>query len=294
MILLQARLSGQKAFGANMLSARCRLCGGEKPRFIKKEKEWDVLECNVCKFVYVAPLPTEAFLYSHYQSYLPAKESDINQWRVMMSGVFRKSLNAIEARYGRQRGTLLDIGCGYGFFLEMAGQSGWDVHGLEPCAHARDYAVSKMLNVDSENLFVRAYKTETFDVVTLFYVLEHLPEPLRYLNEINRILKPGGLLLVRVPHTTPLVKVLKIFNIQNQLYDVPSHLSDFSPRTIALALEKTGFNDIHTFPGGATRPNPIFERITSIGSGIIADVLYNISGKWLLVPGISKTTIARK
>lgn len=272
----------------------CHICGGEEACLVKKEGAWDVVQCKSCSFVYVTPLPDEQFLYLHYQTYLPASDASIAQWRTMMIGIFQRSLSVIEAKHGPNKGTLLDIGCGYGFFLELAHKSGWRVYGVELCAHARTYAASKSLEVDSKDLFARAYEDKMFDVITLFYVLEHLPDPLRYLKEINRILKPGGLLLARVPHTTPLVKFLKIFGIPNRLYDVPSHLSDFSPCTITMALEKTGFNEIRTFPGGATRPHVISKRVISYCSGLLADVLYAISGKRLLVPGVSKTTIARK
>jgi SAM-dependent methyltransferase len=277
-----------------MSYAQCNICGSEEARLVKKEDAWDILECKNCSFVYVVPLPTDEFLHLHYQEYLSRESSHIVQWQTMMLNVFRKSLDAIEARCRRQRGVLLDIGCGYGFFLEMARQNGWRVYGLEPCAHARAYAAAKALEVDGCSFFDRAYKDEMFDVVTLFYVLEHLPRPLSYLKEINRILKPEGLLLVRVPHTTPLVKILKIFNIPNRLYDAPSHLSDFSPRTIAIALDKTGFGEIHTFPGGATRPHALGQRIISRSSGFLADILYTTSGRRLLLPGVSKTTIATK
>ncbi|MDP3696878.1 MAG: class I SAM-dependent methyltransferase [Candidatus Taylorbacteria bacterium] len=272
----------------------CFICGCGEARLIKKEGAWDVVQCKNCSFVYITPLPDEQFLHLHYQTYLPAGDAYIEQWREMMQDVFQRSLDAIEARHGLNRGTLLDIGCGYGFFLELARQKEWSVYGMEPCAHARAYAASKSLKIDSEDIFVRAYKDEMFDVITLFYVLEHLPNPIKYLKEINRILKPGGLLLVRVPHTTPIVKLLKILGIPNRLYDVPSHLSDFSPCTIALALEKTGFNEIQTFPGGATRPHALMKRIVSCSSGLLADALYALSGKKLLIPGVSKTTIARK
>jgi len=278
----------------NTRDVRCSICGEEKKRFIKNEGVWDVVQCKTCSFVYITPLPTEQFLDLHYQQYLPSDISHIGQWRVMMSDIFLRSLNIIEARHGSNKGKLLDIGCGYGFFLDLARQSGWSVYGIEPCAHARAYAASKSIKVDSDNLFVRAYKDEMFDVVTLFYVLEHLPDPLRYLKEVVRILKPGGLVLIRVPHTTPIVNFLKILRIPNKLYDVPSHLSDFSPHTLAYVLKKTGFNQIHTFPGGSTSPHAIGQRIVSYGSGLLADTLYTFSGKRLLLPGVSKTTIARK
>ncbi|OIO33032.1 MAG: hypothetical protein COX96_06730 [Candidatus Omnitrophica bacterium CG_4_10_14_0_2_um_filter_44_9] len=277
-----------------MTYEKCYICGSGEKSFIKKEGRWDIVECKVCSFVYITPLPDEQFLKLHYQQYLPADAVSIAQWRAMMAEIFRRSLNVIESESNYKRGTLLDIGCGYGFFLEKARQKGWRVFGIEPCDHAREYAKSKSLDIEEGNLFDRKYLDETFDVVTLFYVLEHLPEPLRYLKEVYRILKPGGLLLARVPHTTPIVKILRLFGIRNRLYDVPSHLSDFSPRTLARALEKTGFNDIHTFPGGATRPHPLGARMISYSSGLLADFLYIISGKRLLVPGVSKTTIARK
>lgn len=272
----------------------CYICGENEARLVKKEGSWDVVQCKNCSFVYVTPLPDEQFLYHYYQTYLPAGNVDIEQWRRMMLDVFRRSLDAIETWYGHNKGTLLDIGCGYGFFLDLARQRGWQVYGIEPCAHARAYAASKSIEVDSGDLFARAYRDETFDVVTLFYVLEHLPYPLKYLKEINRILKPGGFVLVRVPNTTPLVKFLKILGIPNKLYDTPSHLSDFSPRTITLALEKTGFKEIKTSPGGATKPYAFSKRVVSIFSGLLADVLYVLSGRRLLLPGVSKTTIARK
>lgn len=272
----------------------CVLCGEKEACFIKKEGAWDVVQCKNCSFVYVTPLPDEQFLHKHYQTYLPASDIFIDQWRAMMVDVFNRSLALIEKEYGSSKGSLLDVGCGYGFFLELALKKGWKVDGVEPCAHARAYAASRSLKIESGDLFARAYDDETFDVITLFYVLEHLRDPLKYLGEINRILKSGGLLLARVPNTTPLVKLLKVFNIPNKLYDVPSHLSDFSPRTIALALKKTGFDKIQTFPGGATRPYPIGSRIISQCSSFFADILYVISGNQLLLPGVSKTTIARK
>ena len=277
-----------------MSNFSCPLCGHQCSRLVTREKEWDVVECMSCAFVFVTPFPQEQFLNLHYQDYLPADEIGIDHWRMLMSEIFRKSLDIIEKESSKQNGALLDIGCGYGFFLESARQRGWRVSGIELCEHARNYAKSRSLKVEAANLFERKYDDTVFDVVTLFYVLEHLPDPLRYLREINRILKPGGLLLVRVPHTTPLVKTLKIFGIRNRLYDVPSHLSDFSPCTIKYALERTGFDNIHTFPGGYTRPFPIGERILACGSGLMAEFLYAISGKHFLLPGVSKTTIARK
>jgi len=273
----------------------CRLCGFENVKLVTREGEWCVLECAACGFVFVVPLPDDEYLKAHYQQYLPADEEKISRWRTLMVEISQRSLQAIE-KNGRppSEGKLLDVGCGYGFFLEKAREQGWHVHGVDPCEHARNYATKNGLEVDLGVLLEQRYSDSSFDVVTMFYVLEHLREPLSYLKEANRILKPGGLLLVRVPHTTPIVKLLKAFRIRNRLYDTPSHLSDFSPKTLSLTLRKAGFNGCVTFPGGSTRPYPFGECAVSVISGWLADVLYCISfGKWLL-PGVSKTTLTKK
>ena len=276
-------------------STQCRLCGDRKTLFLAAEGDWTVLECSVCGFVFVVPLPDEESLKAHYQQYLPADEEKIFQWRNLMEGISQRSLEAIEKDWPvPSNGRLLDVGCGYGFFLGKARERGWFVNGVEPCVHARDYALKTGLQVDLGGLPEQKYPDGSFDVVTMFYVLEHVREPLSYLKEAYRILKPGGLLLVRVPHTTPIVKFLKVFGIKNRLYDTPSHLSDFSPNTLTLALVKAGFDGGITFPGGATRPYPFGECLVSAASGWLADAMYWISfGKWLL-PGVSKSTLTKK
>lgn len=273
----------------------CRLCGAPALTEVTQEGPWHVLECRTCGFVFMVPLPDEAYLKNHYQQYLPADAVRIRQWRRLMVEISRRSLEAMDQRVPGVPGRrLLDVGCGYGFFLEKAREQGWDVQGVEPCAHAREYALKHGLEVDAGVLMEQHYLDAAFDAVTLFYVLEHVREPLVYLKEAYRILKPGGVLLVRVPHTTPIVKGLKLLRINNRLYDAPSHLNDFSPATLSLALSKAGFKDATTFPGGATRPHSWDERVVSVMSGGLADVLYGLSfGKWLL-PGVSKTTITIK
>ncbi len=277
-----------------MIRARCCICEGEKARLIKTENSWDIVQCEACGHVYLYPIPDEAFLKKHYQSYLSFGKDQIEQWRFMMSGIFARSLAIIGKFYNRQSGKLLDIGCGYGFFLEMAGEKGWDAYGLDLCQAAVGYANSRGLKAEGSGLFERAYKDEEFDVVTMFYVLEHLPNPARYLQEISRILKPKGILFLRVPHTTPLAKALGALSIPNKLYDAPSHLSDFSPETLKLILTKSGFCNIHTFIGGMTYPRPFYKMLISVISGCLAEFLYTVSFKKFLLPGVSKSTIARK
>jgi len=278
-----------------MLHINCQICEKDNSQAIKKEDAWNIVQCTNCGFVYVNPQPDENYLKQHYQNYLPTSQNRIENWNYMMSGVFRKSLDIInKSTYSTNPKKLLDIGCGYGFFLQMATERNWLASGIDLSKKATLYAKSKGLDVSNANLFEKNYRDKEFNVVTMFYVLEHLLDPVKYLQEVHRILKPHGLLLVRVPHTTPIAKILKIFNIPNKLYDAPSHLSDFSPRTIKQLLKKVRFKNIRTTIGGMTYPASLAERYSSCFFGTLATFLDKVTVGRYLLPGVSKTTIAKK
>jgi SAM-dependent methyltransferase len=133
-----------------------------------------------------------------------------------------------------------------------------------------------------------------FDVVTAFYVVEHLPDPITFLKECHRVLKPGGLLLLRYPHTTPIKNLLRLLGIENRLYDLPAHLSDFSPETIQRLLAKGGFDSCVHFIGGYTLPESLGKRVSSSFFGNLSEVLFHLSGKKFLLPGVSKTVLTFK
>lgn len=274
---------------------KCGSCGSQSNSLVTQEDEWKIVKCRVCGFVYVNPQPCEEFLKRHYQGYLPQTQIGIDAWGNMMSWVFDVSWRMLKKFCGSQRPVRsLDIGCGHGFFLQKAKREGWCASGIDLSEQAVRYAISKGLDASNSTLFEKKYKDGEFDVVTMFYVLEHVPDPASYLQEVYRILKPQGVLLLRVPDTTPIVKILKVFKIPNKLYDAPSHLSDFSSHTIKKMLIKTGFSEVRTVIGGMTFPAKIGECFISCVCGGVALLLEAITfGKYLL-PGVSKTTIARK
>jgi len=134
----------------------------------------------------------------------------------------------------------------------------------------------------------------SFDAVTAFYVVEHLPDPVIFLKECHRILKPGGLLLLRYPHTTPIKNLLRLLGIENRLYDLPAHLSDFSPKTLQRLLVRVGFDSCLHFIGGYTLPGRLGKRLCSSFFGNLSEGLFYLTGKKFLFPGVSKTVLAFK
>ena len=271
----------------------CPLCGGPESFPLRQEGSFQMVRCSSCQFIYLNPRPTSEFLLRFYQDYLPENGSSIKAWQRMMEPVFKKVANLIQ-QY-KEKGELLDVGSGFGFFLAEMKDKGWDVTGVEISQKAMDYARDVLgLTIHPGPLEKANFPDDYFDAVTGFYVIEHIPYPMVFLRECHRILKPGGLLLLRYPHTTPIKNLLQIFGIKNRLYDLPAHLSDFSPKMIQRCLERIGFGKCQHLIGGYTFPGDPGKRTASILFGSLSEALFYLSGKRFLLPGVSKTILAFK
>ncbi len=276
-----------------MQYVNCNLCGADETRVITTQNDYRVVQCSCCGLVYVNPRPTSEMLVKLYNDYHIRNGKDANTWERLMKKNFME-ISAMLNRLFPERGRILDIGCGYGYFIKMMGNARWAAVGIEPSSRTSGYAKDKGLTVIKTTIDDAEFPDESFDAVTAFYVLEHLFDPLSAVKKIFMLLKPGGVTVLRVPHTTPIVKFLAVLRIKNNLYDLPFHLYDFSPKTIRLLLEKAGFSSIRVIPGSSTLPNHYGERAISLVSGTLSQILFSMSNRKLLLPGTSKTIIASK
>ena len=252
-----------------------------------------MVRCLACGFIYQNPRPSEEERLNSYQQYLPQGAEEIEAWGRMMAPVFRKGADLIE-RY-IPRGRLLDVGTGYGFFPALMQLRGWNVTGLEVSPTGVHYGRKRWgLRMLPQPWERASLQEKEFDVVTAFYVIEHLPDPLAFLREVHRIVKPGGMILLRYPHTTPIKDILSCMRIKNHLYHLPFHLCDFSPMSMHRVLGKTGFTKIKTVVGGFTAPPNLKGQCAGIIFGNLAKMVYQLSRGKILLPGVSKTTFARK
>jgi SAM-dependent methyltransferase len=273
----------------------CILCSASEFIVTHQKNQWQYLCCQNCRLISIHPRPTAQVIMQCYRNYLPEKAMEIDKWKKLMQPVNHQSADLIEARAKHKKGKLIDIGCGYGFFLQEMNIRGWDVSGIEISQTGRRFAKENMgLKVFSKPLEHQSFSSHTFDVVTLFYVIEHVLDPLFTLKEINRILKPDGLVLIRWPHTTPIVKILGPLSQKLDLYHTPFHLYDFSPKTIESLLAQAGFTSIETMIVGHTGPSGRINRYSSMLFGRIGDALFSLSRGKILLPGVSKTTLAFK
>ena len=121
----------------------CILCKASNFHIVHRKDHWQYLRCRNCNLVSVHPRPTSHEVTKHYEDYLPSQPKEIEQWKSMMRVIIAKSANLIESRIKTEKGSILDIGCGYGFFLQEMKFRGWEVKGIEISEVGREYARDK-------------------------------------------------------------------------------------------------------------------------------------------------------
>ena len=234
------------------MQARCNLCGHKRFKVIERgESPFEVLECSNCALVFVHPHPETGALKGHYgESYY---SEWINQQKAKRIRMWESRLNRINKL--RPSGKLLDVGCGEGLFLRLAQDNGWQIRGTELSLYASKFASEALgTEIYCGQLHQASFADNSFDVVTMWHVLEHVEDPKSYLEEVHRVLKPNGLLVLSVPNVNDLVmqlayratrrRKLKLFSVN----DKEVHLYHFSAKTLRTYFDKTGFDCLRLSP----------------------------------------------
>lgn len=150
-----------------------------------------------------------------------------------------KLINSLQS----QKGELLDIGTGTGDFLMTAKNDGWKTTGIEPSRKAKEIASNKGVNfADSTNQL----QDHSFDVITMWHVLEHVPNLEEQISELKRLLKPNGNIIIAVPNFNSYDA--KHYGEFWAAYDVPRHLWHFSKTAIKLLFEKKQLQLVKVLP----------------------------------------------
>lgn len=238
----------------------CDLCGCDLPLVIyPSTRNWDdsvcldvfrssgdeklkdrLVRCKKCGFVYVSPRLKYDLVMRGYAN--AADEVFVSQSKGREK-TFRKSLNIIEAHRKNQRGRIFDVGTANGSFLKVAKDSGWEVAGCEPSRWMNSCCKEHYgIEVSPGTIFDAGHPNESFDLVTLWDVLEHTSEPMKVIRECKRILRSCGLLVLTYPDIGSLVARLMG---RKWVFLLSVHYYYFTRRTIAAALEKCGFAIVH-------------------------------------------------
>ncbi len=228
----------------------------KKPYLIVKDHS---LSGEIFKLIYneelemleTSPQPLTEKLPFYYQSddYISHTESKRNLfekvYHIVKALTLKRKLKLINTLVHDSK-SLMDFGCGTGDFLQIAQQNGWTVVGIEPNEQARKIANHKTNNSVLETTERIAQQTKRFDVITLWHVLEHLPDLEPQISLFKSLLKPNGTLIIAVPN----FKSYDASYYQEfwAAFDVPRHLWHFSKTAISKLVQKQDMKVVKTFP----------------------------------------------
>lgn len=195
-----------------------------------------IVKCRNCGLVYTNPHRQASAILHDYEEVVDPLYLEEREGRVL---TFRRNLRPLEELMPPVQGRrLLDVGCHIGVFLEIAQERGWDAWGVEPSHWAARKAQSRGLRVIEGTLDDAHLAEESFDVITMWDVIEHLTDPLGELRESHRLLKKGGLICI---HTMNIESPLARLMGPRWPWLMEMHLYYFSPRTLGEMLRKAGF-----------------------------------------------------
>jgi 2-polyprenyl-3-methyl-5-hydroxy-6-metoxy-1,4-benzoquinol methylase len=217
--------------------------------FLTKE-EFQIVRCEKCGFLFTNPRPEKAESFKYYQSaeYFSHSKNKTGwlgfAYDALRSVALRRKFELITKHKSNER--ILDIGCGTGEFLNLMKAKGWEVTGVEPAANPREFAIKTYdINVFDESK-LDELKPSGFDVITLWHVLEHVPDLNQRISQINRLLSDEGLLVVALPN----VNSWDATHYKNfwAAWDVPRHLYHFSKETFDMLIKKHNLKIISIHP----------------------------------------------
>jgi 2-polyprenyl-3-methyl-5-hydroxy-6-metoxy-1,4-benzoquinol methylase len=269
----------------------CNFCGSDQPEpvYVLRDVrlgipgEYPLVKCLKCGLLYLNPQPESKDLDEHYppeyHCYNQAIEDQTSGFVRWAHGTgLQRRCRVIQKR--RPGGSLLDVGCATGLFLNAMRDFGqWNLTGIELSHSAAEYARQRFgLNVVEGSLEKGQFEPECFDIITLWDVLEHLDNPLEALRQVYRLLKPGGWILIKTPD--PSGWDAKLFGGSWIGYEAPQHLYSFPKQLLARNLTDLGFSRIESFILGTDYSSYMMSLSTALkssGAALLAELARTMS-----------------
>ena len=248
----------------------CEFCSSKNFLFItSRDDESKVANCLNCDLVSVNPLPDQnqnnstnktvsqntqsknlaAYLKIFQNKHKGFDTQEKNSIKTMqlieaqesLRPRYRKRFKLIK-RFSFHKGKLLDLGCGEGHFLKYVSSQEWNVSGIDLKVENTEFAkkILEIKNVYCTPLEQALLPEKTFDVVTLYDLIEHLTHPFRELKKINKLLRPGGLVVISTPNVKNSIFMKELW----PGYIVKGHNYFFSKKTLTQMLQQAGFKVI--------------------------------------------------
>jgi 2-polyprenyl-3-methyl-5-hydroxy-6-metoxy-1,4-benzoquinol methylase len=216
--------------------------------FESTTKTFTLHSCNSCHCLFLHPMPADEEIAAFYptQYWWNSTRSQGDRPLKRLEAIYRKfvlrdHISFIERAAANRTGVdLLDVGCGSGTLLGLLKHRGFRPIGVDFSSEAARIAEKENgVSVIVGSLDQARFPDHSFDIVTLFHVMEHVTNPRRVLAEVSRILKPGGALVLQVPNIDSWQ--FKAFGVRWYGLDLPRHVIDYSKEAMLKLLNDSGF-----------------------------------------------------
>jgi 2-polyprenyl-3-methyl-5-hydroxy-6-metoxy-1,4-benzoquinol methylase len=233
--------------GKDLIYSSCPSCGSSllskaltATDYLVTEKQFEIWQCENCTLRFTQNTPDAESISQYYKSEDYISHSATNKGLINSLYHFVRKLTLADKRRlilsvtQKENGKILDIGAGTGAFVSHMQSNGWRATGLEPDEAARQNALAiNKVNLLTPDSFFQ-FHADSFDVITMWHVLEHVHDLHDYMEQLKKILKPGGRIFIAVPNYTSYdASFYKNFWAA---YDVPRHLYHFSPEAMYALL----------------------------------------------------------
>jgi 2-polyprenyl-3-methyl-5-hydroxy-6-metoxy-1,4-benzoquinol methylase len=258
----------------------CPLCNRKEFRIkysvnldkkLKNMSKFKIFKCHRCKLVFSSLLDYPDQIDSSYEEeYFSKYDTSLKKNPKIQT--FKQALNILD-NIKAKKGKILDFGCEEGNFLVLAKQRGWDVFGLDLSKFATNIVKKRGLKVLNKTIHDAKFAKQSFDVITLWDVIEHLSNLDDIFREFRKVLKKNGLLIVRTPNEKSIFHLIAHLSyiLSFKLIKLPlksiyhtDHLYYFSKQTLAKTLRKNGFELRKIIMNDQTKmsyKNPILKSI---------------------------------
>lgn len=233
------------------MNNKCPWCGSNKAQinlWLKDEfltkKDFHICECLNCGLLYTMPRPSKEKIGAYYKSdeYYSHQENKKGFVPRLYEAIKKINLKHKFRLASRDLpvGKLLDIGCGVGDFLHVAENKGWQCTGVEPSEEAREIARQRIKGdlLYSEDL--EQLPDQSFDLITMWHVLEHVDDLKWQVAQLQRLIKPNGRIVIAVPNYRSYDG--RFYNAFWAAYDVPRHLNHFNKTVVTKIFKTSGLS----------------------------------------------------
>lgn len=252
----------------------CGFCGGASSRTIFDFGATAIVRCTDCRLVYASPRLREAVMLEvyrksdYFREVLQTSDDFLAQRETLNDVMLEKVLKQLDRPSAN--GRLLDLGCGLGRFMQLAHRKGWQAEGWEVSEFAAQFVRERLgFTVHTGPMDLAQIASESYDVVAMIDVLDHVYDPMTMLREVYRVLRPGGCVAMTILNFSGVSTHL--FRNRNYVLDTsergPGHVTFFTRATLRAFLDRAGFSQVVSWVGEIYLKNftDLFRRLFAPG-----------------------------